>query len=222
MLFLLRAERVRMPVNERHIRRIRFPAALGTVCMGVALLDAGCRSHDSHAVHANAALSTIPLTPEIPVDQQLFFPGLSPPAENRDVQAVVVPPAGWRADPLKASEKHNHQVWISPSGNTAYGVIRFKLPLPVGPETVLRYGFLPEMRRTEGEARLLSSKRDPDLPGLRFIADGGKYRLRTNLLTRGWTGWAVYAGTLRAQEIVPDELALAEIARDNTVAGLKR
>ena len=129
---------------------------------------------------------------------------------------------GWRAEPLKASDRHNHQVWISPSGNTAYGVIRFKLPLPVGPETVLRYGFLPEMRKTEGEATLISSRRDPDLPGLRFVADGGKYRLRTNLLTRGWKGWAVYAGTLRERPVDADELALAEVAREQTTIGLPK
>ena len=158
----------------------------------------------------------------IPQDDAPAFPGLAQPEPLSAVEAVVSPPLGWRAEPLKTSDRHNHQIWISPSGNTAYGVVRFKLPLPVGPDMVLRHGFLPEMRRTEGEARLLSSQRDPDLPGLRFVAEGGKYRLRTNLMTRGWKGWAVYAGTLRAHEVVPDELALAEVAREHTSVGLPR
>ena len=200
-------------------------------CRGVALvlfvsacslLSSGCRSQGNDAVHANAELSSIPLTPEVPVDEQVFFPGLTTPVPMQEVEATVAPPAGWTAEPLKTSERHNHQVWISPSGNTAYGVIRFKLPLPVGPDLVLRHGFLPEMRRTEGEATLISSQRDPELPGLRFVAEGGKYRLRTNLVTRGFRGWAVYAGTLRSQKIVAHELAMAEIARDNTTIGLKR
>jgi hypothetical protein len=188
----------------------------------VVLSTPGCRSSDSGAMQANASLAPLPLTPEFSSEPPLVFPGLTEPVAMEAVDARVDPPAGWRPEPLKSSDRHAHQVWISPSGNTAYGVIRFKLPLPVGPETVLRHGFLPEMRRTEGEAKLVSSRRDADLPGLRFVADGGLYRVRTNLITRGWRGWAVYAGTLRAEEIVPDELALAEIARDNTSVGLKR
>ena len=170
----------------------------------------------------------IPARAELPADQldpagdPLIFPGLSVPEPFEPVEAVVVPPAGWRAEPLKSSEKHNHQVWISPSGNTAYGVIRFKLPLPVGPDLVLRRGFLPEMKRTEGEATLISSERDRDLPGLRFVAEGGRYRLRANLITRGWKGWAIYAGTVRSEEIVPAELAIAELAREHTRVGLPR
>ena len=147
---------------------------------------------------------------------------LTPAEPNATVEAVVTPPAGWRAEPLKSSARHKHQVWLSPSGNTAYGVIRFKMPLPAGADAALRFGVLPEMRRTEGEARLISSDRDPSLPGLRFVAEGGKYRLRSNLITRGWRGWVIYAGTLRASEIVTDELALAELAREHTAVGLPR
>ena len=36
------------------------------------------------------------------------------------------------AQPLKQSDRHTHEVWLSPTGKTAYGVIHFKLPLPVG------------------------------------------------------------------------------------------
>ncbi len=134
----------------------------------------------------------------------------------------MVPPAGWAMEPLKASDRHNHQVWLSPSGRTAYGVIRFKMPLPVGADTALRLGFLPAMKKAEGEAKLVSSDRDPGLPGLRFVVVGGKYVLRANLITRGWGGWAVYAGTLKDTEVVPEELVLAELARDHTTVGLSR
>jgi hypothetical protein len=170
-------------------------------------------------VQASVEMPQDRLDPETPAP---IFDALSTPEPFPPVEAVVAPPVGWRPDPLKASDKHNHQVWISPSGNTAYGIIRFKLPWPVGPELALRHGFLPEMKRTEGEARLLSSERDPELPGVRFVAEGGLYRLHTNLITRGWRGWAVYAGTLRSAEIAEDELALAELAREHTTVGLKR
>src|SRR5687768_15902774 len=62
-----------------------------------------------------------------------YCDGLDDPTALAEVQAVVVPPAGWTPEPLKASNRHTHQVWISPTGNTAYGVIRMRLPIPVGP-----------------------------------------------------------------------------------------
>jgi hypothetical protein len=76
-----------------------------------------------------------------------------------------------------------------------------------------------EMRRTEGEATLLSKQWDQSLPGLRFVAQGGRYVVRTNLTVRGFHGWACYAGTLRDDPIVPDELAQAEEAREHTTFG---
>jgi hypothetical protein len=145
--------------------------------------------------------------------------GLSTPFAHEPVDAVVVPPIGWVAEPIKQSKNHTHQVWLSPSGNTAYGVISFDLPWAVGPDWAL-WGFLKEMRETEGEATLLTKRRDPDLPGVRFVAEGGLYTVRTNLTTRGRQGWAVYAGTVRKAEVVPDELELAERAREQTVVDL--
>jgi hypothetical protein len=147
---------------------------------------------------------------------------LTLPTPQVDVEAMVVPPIGWVAQPLKHSSRHDHQIWLSPGGSTAYGVIRFKLPWPLSPEAVLKLGFLPEMARTEGEATLLSSERDPSLPGIRFVAQGGKHVIRTNLTTRGFKGWAVYAGTMRDQPVVSDELQLAELARERTTLGLAK
>ena len=60
---------------------------------------------------------------------------------------------------------------------------------------------------------------DRKLGGIRFVADGGRYTIRTNLLTRGWRGWAVYAGTLRGHEIIQQELDQAEVARERTGLG---
>lgn len=189
------------------------------VAMTSAITGGGCQSRAARRpVQASVELPPDRLDPTLPGP---MLGALSPAEPNADVEATVTPPAGWRAEPLKSSGKHNHQIWISPSGDTAYGVIRFKMPLPVGPDVALRFGILPEMRRSEGEARLISSQRDPDLPGLRFVADGGLYRLRSNLITRGWRGWVIYAGTLRTKEIVPNELALAELAREHTAVGTR-
>jgi hypothetical protein len=137
------------------------------------------------------------------------------PTKNDVLKAVVVPPVGWKAEPLKASDKHKHQIWLSPSGNTAYGVIYFTMPWPVGQDLAL-VGFLNQMRRTEGQATLISKQTDDDLPGIRFVADGGLYTVRTNLIIDGFEGWAFYAGTIRGKPVDSAELATAEAAREQT------
>ncbi|MGE5608016.1 MAG: hypothetical protein ACM359_02075 [Bacillota bacterium] len=146
-------------------------------------------------------------------------PGLSGPVAISAVRAICEPPAGWMAKPLEMNRGRAQQTWVSPSGSTAYGVIAFRLPLPVGSDLAL-WGFLGEMRKQYSDGRLLSKKADPTLPGVRFLAEGGPYRLRTNLILHGASGWAVYAGTLRDRPEDPDELKLAERARESTAVGL--
>jgi hypothetical protein len=154
-----------------------------------------------------------------PAETVVFREQLSEPTVDAELDARVVPPLGWQREPFKQSDRHNHSVWVSPTGGAAYGVIHFTMPLPVGEDLALR-GFLAEMKRSEGEATLLSKNRDGDR--IRFVAEGGKYRIRGILLTRGFGGWAVYAGTLRSASPAVDELALAVQARENTALGLSR
>ena len=143
---------------------------------------------------------------------------MSLPLDLPELDARVVPPRGWRTDLVETTDRHSQSVWVSPTGSAAFGVIHFNLPLPVGEEIALR-GFLAEMKKSEGEASLLSKNRDGDR--LRFVAEGGKYRIRGILLTKGFQGWAVYAGTLRSRALAVDELALAVQARENTTLGLE-
>jgi hypothetical protein len=145
---------------------------------------------------------------------------LTEPAPVASVLAECDPPIGWLPDPLKKDDRHTHQVWLSPSRRTAYGVIHFTLPLPVG-VNIVYWQFLREMKRSEGEATLIERQNDPNLPGIRFVVDDPSYRTRFYLIVSGFEGWAVYAGTLRDQPIMPDELELAERARDHTVVGLQ-
>ena len=134
------------------------------------------------------------------------------------VEARCTPPIGWRAEPLKQDNRRSHQIWVSPTGQTAYGVIRFSVPLPVGAELVL-IGFLSELKRTEGNAVLIEKQWDSNHNVLRFVADSEQHRIRTNLVVRGFDAWAIYAATIRDESIDPDELSLAEKARDNTEVG---
>jgi hypothetical protein len=144
--------------------------------------------------------------------------GLSLPSFDQDVIAVCDPPIGWKAQTLKATPDHNDQVWLSPTGETAYGVIHFRMPFPVGRSLALA-GFLSHMKKNEGDATLFSRQDDPSLPGIRFVAQGGMYVIRANLLVSVWDGWAVYAGTLKTGQILPKELDLAVRAREHTRVG---
>ena len=75
------------------------------------------------------------------------------------------------------------------------------------------------MKRTEGEATLVSKQWDPNLHAIRFVAVGGLYTVRTNLFVHRSHGWAIYAGTLRKEKIKADELAKAERWRELTRIG---
>ena len=145
--------------------------------------------------------------------------GLSEPVVIPSLQASCVPPTDWNPKPIERAKNTVHQVWVSPTGATAYGVIRFSLPLPVGPETVLWF-FIREVDATEGDARLISKTRDDVLRGLRFVSESKKYRVRGNLVTKGFHGWISYAGTVQGRNIDADELRLAELARENTKTGI--
>lgn len=134
---------------------------------------------------------------------------------------MVSAPMGWREDPRRIDTRHAHLVWISPTGDSAYGVILMHLPLPVGPDLVL-WGFLNQLRKTDQEGTLVSKELAPDLPGLRFVADSRLYRLRVNLTVHGWQAWAVYAGSLRSRAENVAELDIACRARDHTKVDLAR
>jgi hypothetical protein len=181
-----------------------FHPLLSLLVLLIMVALTGCAAHKASTARAFPA--TLPA-------------GLSKRIVVPSVQAACAPPIGWSMEPLKQTKRHAHQIWLSPTESTAYGVIRFSLPLPVGPDTVLHF-FLREMRASEGEARLISKRRDSELKGLRFVAEGGKYVVRANLTTRGFRGWAVYAGTVRDRDILPNELLLAELARENTETGV--
>lgn len=135
------------------------------------------------------------------------------------VSARCFPPPNWSPDPLKSGANHTHQVWISPSGHTAYGVMHFNLPIPVTRDIVL-FVFLQEMRMREGESRLLGKQPEPNLT--RFVARGGRYTVHAELVVRGLEGWIAYAGTRTDESVLSAELVLAEEARDRTRFGAER
>jgi hypothetical protein len=190
----------------RNISRILRPLVLAALLLSIV---SGCCSSPHHHVD----LKTIQAKFVGPTTQSLTLPYY-----DDDVEAVVDPPVGWNPDPQKSSPQHVHQVWVSPTGATAYGVIHFKLPLPVGTSLALD-GFLGGMKKSEGSANLISQEDDPNLPGIRFVAEGGEYTIRSNLLVDGWEGWAIYAGTRRSIPINPVELDMAERAREHTQVG---
>jgi hypothetical protein len=185
-------------------RRLRWPIAMLAAALSLAQ---GC----SEKPRPN--LSQIRADWKSPDTRDLTLPTFNP-----NVIAVCDPPIGWKPDPLKIGPNHIHEVWLSPTGATAYGVIHFTMPLPVSLNLALS-GFMNEMKNTEGQATLLSHEDDAKLPGIRFIAEGGLYRIHANLIIDGWDGWTVYAGTFRAKPVAPDEFDTAVRARENTHVG---
>lgn len=167
---------------------------------------------------ALSGVTTAPTTPAVAVTGMGAGAGAEQGVYDQELEARLRVPPGWRLDPPKRTSQHVHKTWISPSGDTAYGVIRFSLPIPLTRDLAL-WGFLREMRRKEGEATLLEKTDDPRAGVMRFVAEGGKYKVRTKLVVRGFKGWAVYAGSLKARGENPAEMPTAEAARDTTGLG---
>ena len=149
-------------------------------------------------------------TPRPPASQ----PALAPDQVRLEkLDLVVTPPTGWQRDADKVGERSTTVVYVSPTGQTAFGVIAFKLPFPVGHDWAL-WGFLQNMKKSEGKADLIEKHWDESVSALRFIAEGGRYKVRTNLFVRGTQGWAAFAGTKAGETENPAELREAETARD--------
>ena len=177
-------------------------------------------------VSAGGCADTQPVYPTSyiqPATQPALTAGLHPPQAMKTLHTLSPVPEGWKADPAKHSSDHDHQAWLSPTGRTAYGVITFhSWLLPLASDRMVLDKFLQNMKKSEGEAKLLAMKQDPTMRGLRFVAEGGLYTVRGNLVTEGSRGWVIYAGTLRQHPVEEDELKLAERAREQTVLGLAR
>jgi hypothetical protein len=154
-----------------------------------------------------------------PSTQPLTNTGLADSQGIEAIKAVVKPPVGWHLDPVKESDGSLNYTWKSPTGKTAFGVIHFGMPFPV-PTWVVYPNVIQKMKEHEGEANVITGPlKDENLPGMRFTVDTGDYRMRSNLITKGFSGWIVYAGTLRNDEEVPAELELAEKSREKTRVG---
>lgn len=144
--------------------------------------------------------------------------GLGAAEERADLRATVRPPEGWRAEPIKTTPRSMHQVWISPSGSAAFGVIYSRMPLPVGDDLAL-WGFMQEMKKDQGQAELLDKTRDDEIDGLRFKARGTFFSIDAFLYTKGWDCWVSYAGRYADREAEEAEEELARRARDRVVVG---
>lgn len=145
------------------------------------------------------------------------------------VEAFIVPPRGWKMDPPKITARHAHLAWLSPTGDSAYGVILGHIPwwVPVGlmswrtlHEESLQQ-FLANMKSDQGEATLLERQWDSQARKMRFEAAGGLYRIDCTMTVRGYAAWIVYVGRLREHEPNEPELAVARKAREATRVGLE-
>lgn len=183
-------------------------AVLLFTAMAVLAAAGGCQSHPVAA--------TQPLASTQPADP---LAGLTPAVAVDSVRAHCDPPLGWAPEPLKSDDRHTDQVWLSPSHKTAYGVIHFTMPVPWAPDDVLMQNFLDDMKKQEGSAQLITQTTNATLGVVQFLAVGGEYTVRTNMFKGFFEGWFVYAATDTSETVVPDELEIAERARDHTKVG---
>ena len=146
---------------------------------------------------------------------------IAEPTWNESVRSECRPPVGWSHKPAEAQSGSQHELWISPTGATAYGVIVVKhwLMALASNEKILAE-FLKNMKASDGKAELVEKTADPELGGIggiRFVAIGQKYTLHANLMSSGNRVWIVYAGTANAMPINPAEYEIAKTARQLTV-----
>lgn len=194
-----------------------------TTLLAVGFFLAGCQSSHRGVRPASGPLVMADTSGQ-PYPQALDFVtdrGLELATPNADVRAAVTPPSGWRAEPLKSSPRHTHQLWLSPTGATAYGVSHFgHFLLFLAPDEAVLNEVIKGMQESSGSARIIEKEKDDQRGGTRFIAEAGPYRVRANMIRRGNEGWVIYAGTVRDRPTNPEELDLAERARDRTEPGL--
>ncbi len=143
------------------------------------------------------------------------------------LEAFVVPPTTWELDPPKIDDERSHLTWLSPTGDTAYGVVFFQLPrivafVPGGEFLHNRAadGYMEALQEETGEATLIEKQWVDEEQAMRMEAEGGPYHIRSVMRIRGLTGWSVYAGTLRDREVNEEELDLAVRAREATRVGM--
>ncbi len=144
--------------------------------------------------------------PPVPPEQKNYF--------ISELQTYIVPPVGWSKPDIEHGDDYVRYVWVSPTDGTAVGVIRFSMPLPVGYDIAV-WGFMEEMKAREGSAELIQQSWDIESQAMRFVADGGLYRVRVKMIVSGFNGWAIFAGTKTDRPINEDDLKKAIIARDS-------
>ncbi|MEM8874613.1 MAG: hypothetical protein AAGD32_10175 [Planctomycetota bacterium] len=138
-----------------------------------------------------------------------------------NLEAVATPPVGWALDDVKTGDNYIHYVWLSPTGKTAYGIVRFTPPIYVwanefGHNAAFNFGFKPAMKDDQGYVKVLDKSWDGEARMLVFEVEGGTYTTRNHFRVRGRRGWTVYAGTFTGETPIAEELALAIEARNAT------
>lgn len=141
-------------------------------------------------------------------------PTTQPVREFNQFFAEIDPPSDWRYELTSQSERHEHVTWISPGGNTAFGIVYFRMPFPVGHELAFKYGFLAEMRRKEGVAKVLEKHWDRQIEGLRFVVESKFFHVEAKFFVRGSEGWAIYAGQRLNNPVIEEEFETAKRVRE--------
>lgn len=192
----------------------------GLVLCALAVGAVGCSSEQPRKMSVMLSASTAP-----PATQatSAMLPLTTPTAvvrpvvyQDSELQAICMPPAGWVDKGMKQGDNHVRRTWVDPTNTMGYCVIRASLPLPVGESMVLS-AFLAEVRKTQGDARLIEKRSSGE--GLTFVAESPILRYEGRVHCSGFRGWIVFASILNTDSAHPENLKVAEAARDATILG---
>lgn len=120
------------------------------------------------------------------------FSGLKAPEVAEAVRVQASTPASWSLHAVERRALYTHQQWKSASAKTAVGVIYARLPLPLGPDTLLWLG-RQQYAKQGSDGRQIANWTDA-LGRRWFEAETDKYHTRGYAIVTGLDAWIVYMG----------------------------
>ena len=177
------------------MRRLFLP------CLALCLLAAGCQS---------AATAPRPQWKQraalVPADD------LGPARTVAEVATTLRPPVGWDRRPTQHRPFAEHVQWRSPDNRTRLGVVKLRLPWPLTPGQLLWFAERQYQGDPDAQEYAWLDRWDDDLGRHWTQGRVGKWDGTGYVVTRGFTGWAVYFAHRNTEEPDYDALDAAERA----------
>jgi hypothetical protein len=170
----------------------------------MALLGAGCQTAQPVSVRGL-------LNHQAMID----FSGLKSVEQVDVVKVQAAPPQRWTPQAVKRGPMYTDMQWRSPSGTAAVGAAHVRMPLPLGPRTLLWFA-KGQYAKQSDDGRIIGQWVDR-LGRSWFEAENNKYHVRGFIVTKGFEAWIVYTGYKTTVPTDISELALGARAMETIV-----